>query len=252
MKKNKKASLPEFEANLQTTLNIRMIGIISIVIVCIGLLIFVLSRQVFFADTSVSSAQSAETNVSSVASRVGNLILLPTGETPTLATVSDKTKLQNQPFFKHAENGDKVLIYTNAKEAILYRPSINKIIQVAPLTITNPSETPAPAQASSSAQPQATASATTSAPIHIVIYNGTQQSGLAAATENQLKEKFANIEVTKIGDAKDNYTQTLIVDLTGSHVLMVRQLIGLLGGKSGLLPVDEQKPDADILILLGK
>ena len=65
---------------------------------------------------------------------VGKLINLPADEQPTIATVTDLTKLQGQPFFQDAQIGDKVLIYENAKKAILYRPSTNKIIEVAPLS----------------------------------------------------------------------------------------------------------------------
>lgn len=67
--------------------------------------------------------------------KVGKLVELPINETPTIATVTDKEKLQDQPFFSTAENGDKVLIFTEAKKAILYRPSINKIIEIAPVRI---------------------------------------------------------------------------------------------------------------------
>ena len=66
----------------------------------------------------------------------GKLIDLP-NETPTVATVTDSKKLKDQPFFSKVENGDKVLIFTKAKKAILFRPSTNKILDVAPLTITN-------------------------------------------------------------------------------------------------------------------
>ncbi len=65
--------------------------------------------------------------------KVGKLVVLPVGETPTIATVSDLSKLKDQPFFAKAQPGDKVLIYSTAKRAILYRPSTNQIIELAPL-----------------------------------------------------------------------------------------------------------------------
>ncbi len=61
---------------------------------------------------------------------VGKLYALPTDEKPTVATITDVDKLKDQPFFKSAKNGDKVLIYTNANKAILYRPQEKRIIEV--------------------------------------------------------------------------------------------------------------------------
>lgn len=77
---------------------------------------------------------------------VGKLIVLPADEEPTIATVSDLDKLKDQPFFAKAQLGDKVLIYTNAKKAILFRPLDEKIIELAPLINNQPSE-PAPTDA---------------------------------------------------------------------------------------------------------
>src|ERR1035437_7789654 len=78
---------------------------------------------------------SATAEVTSLVDKVGKLMELPSSETPTIATVSDVTKLAGQAFFANAKNGDKVLIFTQTKEAILYRESINKIIQVAPVNL---------------------------------------------------------------------------------------------------------------------
>lgn len=68
--------------------------------------------------------------------KVGQLIDLPK-EQPTIATVSDVSKLKGQAFFAKAENGDKVLIFPNARRAVLYRPSTNKVIEYAPINIGN-------------------------------------------------------------------------------------------------------------------
>lgn len=77
-------------------------------------------------DNSVSNTSSD----AAIIAQVGSLVALPAEEIPTLATVSDKSKLANQPFFEKAENGDKVLIYEVAGKAYLYRPSQNKVIEV--------------------------------------------------------------------------------------------------------------------------
>lgn len=79
----------------------------------------------------------AQQEVQDLVAKVSRLIVLPEGETPTVATVSDPEKLKEQPFFSKAQKGDKVLIYTNAKKAILYSPTANKIVDVAPINIGN-------------------------------------------------------------------------------------------------------------------
>ena len=60
-------------------------------------------------------------------------IALPTNEQPILATVSDRDKLQNQDFFKQAQNGDKILLFPKNKKAFLYRPSLDQVLAQAPL-----------------------------------------------------------------------------------------------------------------------
>jgi hypothetical protein len=81
--------------------------------------------------------KTAQDETAATIAAVGKLIALPEGEQPTLATVTDPEKLRTQAFFASAKTGDKVLIYTNAKKAILYNPTENKIIEVAPINIGN-------------------------------------------------------------------------------------------------------------------
>jgi hypothetical protein len=67
--------------------------------------------------------------------KVSRLIVLPEGEMPTIATVSDPDKLKDQPFFAKAKVGDKVLIFPNSQKAILYNPTNDIIVEVAPVNI---------------------------------------------------------------------------------------------------------------------
>lgn len=73
---------------------------------------------------------AAENDAKQTTANVGKLIVLP-NEKPAIAIVNDEAKLKKQSFFKDAKNGDKVLMYKNARKAILYRPSENKVIEVA-------------------------------------------------------------------------------------------------------------------------
>lgn len=75
--------------------------------------------------------------------KVGKLIELPTGEEPTIATVQDAERIKNQPFFSKAQNGYRVILYTNARLAILFDEKNNKIINVGSINVGTPSATPA-------------------------------------------------------------------------------------------------------------
>ncbi len=73
-----------------------------------------------------------------IIAKVSKLVVLPKDEIPTIATVTEPEKLKDQPFFANAKKDDKVLIYTNYQKAILYRPSENKIIEIAPINLGQP------------------------------------------------------------------------------------------------------------------
>lgn len=89
----------------------------------------------FYKKSTTNPNAATQAEVQSLVQKVGRLVVLPTDETPTVATVSDPAALKDQPFFADAKKGDKVLIYSNAKKAILYDPVLDKVITIAPLNI---------------------------------------------------------------------------------------------------------------------
>jgi hypothetical protein len=181
--------------------------------------------------------QAAQAEVKTLIERVGKLIELPTEE-PTVATISDKDKLKDQLFFAKSENGDKVLIYTQAKKAILYRPSTNKIIEVSTVNLGEA------ALASPSAQVRST--------VKVAIYNGTTTVGLTTKAEKQLKGKISNLDVVvKENAKKKDYEKTIVVVLSQARTQEAKTMAELLGGAVAELPQGEVKPEAEILIILG-
>jgi hypothetical protein len=96
--------------------------------------------------------EAAGQEAATLVALVGKLIILPEGETPTVATVSDPEKLKDQPFFAQAKVGDKVLLYPNAKKAFLYDPVNNKILEAAPLNVDTGAQAKAPAKKSPPAE----------------------------------------------------------------------------------------------------
>ncbi len=182
------------------------------------------------------SGQASQEDVKKAVAAIGKLMDLPQGEDPTLATVTDVSKLSGQAFFAKAQNGDQVLIYGTAKKAILYRPSLQKIIEVAPINI-----------GSDSARQNTQA--------RIVLRNGTTTVGLANKVETEIKKTYPDANITaKDNAAKNNYEKTVIVYLNEDAKAAADNLAKALNvSASNALPEGEKAPEnADILIVLGK
>jgi predicted PurR-regulated permease PerM len=101
------------------------------VVVVGGAIVYLVTQYQQQGKNMAKSTPQVASEADTLTQRVGRLMILPTNEKPTIATISDTKKLQQESFFAKAENGDKVLFYIHTKEAILFRPSINKIVSIA-------------------------------------------------------------------------------------------------------------------------
>ena len=81
---------------------------------------------------TVNNQDNNQDSPKKILEAVAKIMVLPTDQTPTIATVTKVEKLRlTQPFFNAAENGDKLLIFTD--KAVLYRPDENKIVAIGPV-----------------------------------------------------------------------------------------------------------------------
>ncbi len=97
-----------------------------VVIILVVSLVIVMSKD----DKKPTEVQKQD-ETQQIVGVIDQFMILPTDETPTLLNVSEVEKLQSQSFFKSAQNGDRILLYAKAGKAILYRPSVKKIVEVA-------------------------------------------------------------------------------------------------------------------------
>lgn len=108
-----------------------------IVILAVLLLVAMGTTYYFYQKTKSNAPENPEKQLAEVVRMVSKHMVLPEGEVPTMATVSDPEKLKDQAFFMNAKKGDKVLIFSDSRKAILYNPTSDRIVEVAPINTTN-------------------------------------------------------------------------------------------------------------------
>lgn len=213
------------------------VGIIVVSLLGYGVVRFLaLQKEVQMLKSSPKAAQdAAKEDVKQLIEKIGKLIAIPKDETPTVATVNDIEKLKSSPFFTNAKNGDRVLIYTTAKKAILYRPAENKIIDVGPISIGTPSASLA------------------SASVNIVLLNGTTVTGLTKKYEAELKTVLSEAVIVDRDNAVNRELEkTIIVDIKKDKSAQVAELAKTLGIQVSPLPEGEALPKSgDFLIIVG-
>jgi uncharacterized protein YoxC len=205
--------------------------IISVVLVVIALALAALTFYFFrqYQNIKKNPNQVAQAEIDAVVANVSKIIDLPKDETPTLATVQDKDKLKDQPFFAQAQNGDKILIYTKSKKAIIYRPKDNILVNVGPIVI-DPKSLPQLA----------------------IVDAGGDVNGAV----KKLSDKFTdNVAIASSSSAKNKNSvkQTVVLDVTGKSGDLASQIAQELGGTvSNVYPTGETVPEGANIVIFVK
>lgn len=96
-------------------------------------LIILIIVSIFFLSRPRQTLNNSK-NVTDIVERVGKLLVLPKGETPTMFEIADpKFLVDKEPFFIGAEKGDILLIYQKTGKAVIYNKIKNIIVNVGPL-----------------------------------------------------------------------------------------------------------------------
>jgi hypothetical protein len=97
------------------------------------------SASVYFyvqwKETLVTPDMRVAEEIGEIVKRISKVVEVPATEVPILSTVIDREGVKDQLFFSRAENGDKILVYNDAKKAVLYRPSTGQVIEIGPVYV---------------------------------------------------------------------------------------------------------------------
>jgi anti-sigma-K factor RskA len=101
-------------------------------IVALAAVVIIAAAVVYVVMANAGAANSNPD--AALVAKLERVMILPQDEQPVISTVTDAAGLKtNAPFYRDAENGDKILIYAQAGKIIIYRESANLIINAGPI-----------------------------------------------------------------------------------------------------------------------
>lgn len=234
--------------------------LLMVLILLLGLILFLgysyyQARQKLLTVFNTSQEEQALAEVNQVLDSMKKLTLIP-NEVPVIATITDSEfLLKESAFYEGSIDGDKLVLFKEARRAYIYSPSRQILVNAGPLLLEDNGQASV-VTASDSASVASDAKQDTSTPstdpISIEVRNGSTTIGEAGRLRDDLQAK--GYTVTAIGNAaRSDYSQIQIFDLTDNQDNPeVTQLITELGATLlPDLPADETAVSADILIIIG-
>lgn len=180
--------------------------------------------------------------------KIQSMVIVPTDEAPSLATVVSTESLRGEVFFRNVVLQDKLFLYDTARIAILYRPSEQKIVNMAYLA-EGATESP---KSAPMVRGESTQSATLTTPMSVAVYYATDSASLRSRVGDALRA-IADVTVAQEALARQSsYTGLTLVDITGTNGARIQTLADTIGGTIGTMPATEDVPDADILVIVGE
>jgi len=166
---------------------------------------------------------------------ISKTLTLPSDEDPTVATVTEPEKLNDQSFFRDAQKDDRVIIYQKSKKVILYRPSEKRVIEVGVVNIREQG-----------------GNIEVLENYKFAILDSTGNENAASSIEDKLKETLPTAEIVSKEEAKLSYNESILIDVKGDKGEFAQKLAAQLGIKVGSLPDTETKVEgADFILIIG-
>lgn len=208
--------------------------------ILVVLVVMLVGGSIGFGAYALKKYQDVKKNPGSVVAnnnkvlldKLGKILQLPTGEDPQIASVSDKSKLGSDPFFRDVENNDYLIVYTKARRIIVYRESANKVINQGPFTIN------------------------TQGKVKVTIVNASATTAAVGRAQKAITDKLGTDlgTVDTAGTAKNrDYKKNQVIDLTGGQrAAEAKKIADAIGGEiKATIPAGETTPqDTEVMVIV--
>jgi flagellar basal body-associated protein FliL len=197
-------------------------------------------------EKALSADEKETAEVNKIIDDLKSVAAVP-DEQPTVATIVDVNVLkeQNPDFYKDAQNGYKLILYTD--RAIIFDAVNKKVINMIPVKMNTENQ-----------ESSENKVAPVVKNVSITILNGTSEEGLSSNLEKVIASKkveATNFSISsKTKASKDNYAKSTVWDVSGgAKANEIKQLADLLGFeyKAGT-PEGESVASSDMVIIIGK
>ncbi len=196
------------------------------------------------SSSSATGESAASKDVQTLISDVSRHIVVKQDEQPTVATVQDADLLrkQNPEFYKDAQNGDRLLIWSD--KAVLYSSSRDLILSVLPINL--------PVNAATSTNTTTTSQTSQQENATIEVRNGSGVAGQAGLLVTKLKGEGMTVLTPTDARVKTRYPKTLVVNASGKELpATLKALQSATGGQVSSAPAGEEPIKGDVLVIIG-
>lgn len=198
--------------------------VITLVILLIGSAAFGGYYFKQYRDLKVASTKTPDQINEELVKQVRQVFELPDGEKPVVALVSDEATFKKEyPVFTAAQKGDNLLLYQNAGQAVLYRPSAKKVVGTAAFAVKKTA--------------------------NIALIAGAEEQ---VSIEKIVNDKFStDLKVATKTLPLGTYAAVTVIDVSGKQSALAIALAAALGGTvSSSLPVVEKVPEGTELVVI--
>ena len=201
-------------------------------------------KELAFLTDPKAKEEVVKKEITQLVNSLKKLVVLPEDETPTVATITDAEAMaKEQPFYADAHNGDKLLVYTQARKAFIFDPNRNILVNVGPIYMDDKTQSSTSTGAGTPEIKQ----------ISVEVRNGSNTPGKGTAMASELK-KDANISVVSASNADNkDYQGIMVIDFTaGVRTAEINALAAKLEAKVvSELPSGERASSAEALVIVG-